>query len=101
MIVYIFRESAFMVFTQVPDVLEVVRTNYIYLVIGMPLGSISSILSGTMKGLGKQNVALWQTFYSAYMLGLPLACAFAFYFGFGLTGILLGYLLSGVFSLGQ
>ena len=57
-ILYIFRENVFLIFTEVPDVLEVVRNNYIILALGMPLSSISSVLSGTMKGIGKQDIAL-------------------------------------------
>jgi MATE family multidrug resistance protein len=59
---------------------------------------IQVILSGTLKGIGKQNAATIGLFISFYVIALPLIYCLAFRMEMGVKGIWYGF-LSGIFVL--
>lgn len=51
------------------------------------LDGLQSIVSGVVRGLGKQLIAALASFVSFYVVGIPLAMIFAFPAGAGLVGM--------------
>lgn len=94
--VLIFRRQVALLITSAPEVVDKAEEGFILIAANLVVVSVSQVLSGVMKGLGKQNTALKQVVFSNYGLGIPLACLLAFYYDLDYIGILIGIITSGI-----
>ena len=87
----IFEQGVARIFTEDPEdvfyILEVLDLISAYLV----LDSVHGVNTGIVRALGKQFPASVATLCCYYALGLPLALAFGFKFGYGVRGFWLGF----------
>jgi MATE family multidrug resistance protein len=52
-----------------------------------------AVMSGVLRGLGRQNIGAAAGFIAYYVIGIPLSLVFGFYFDMGLWGVWLGMTL--------
>ena len=54
------------------------------------------VLQGSVRALGLQKDAMWICLGVAYLVSIPVGCLFAFTFGLGINGLILGSASSNV-----
>ena len=87
----IFKEWVALLFTNSPELLEIVTHNYKYVAIFMVVHGVGMSLGGALRGFGKQSVATRLVFCAFFLVGHPMSAILCFYFGLGLPGITIGF----------
>jgi multidrug resistance protein, MATE family len=85
-------------FTTDPDVIQIcVRVSHIIAIFTFADGA-QGVLSGILRGAGKQSYGAAINFVSYYCLGLPLAWHLTFYTSMGVAGLMMGMALAASFQ---
>ncbi|XP_031477788.1 protein DETOXIFICATION 12-like [Nymphaea colorata] len=56
------------------------------------MDAIQGVLSGVVRGCGRQDLGAYVNLGAFYLLGVPVACVLGFYFHFGAIGLWIGIL---------
>ncbi|WGH74235.1 MATE family efflux transporter [Tenacibaculum tangerinum] len=100
LIVYLFSDLVFSVFTINKEVLLFIGIIIPYFIFSETFQAISLIISPTLRGVGNPKLISVFSVSSNWILGVLGSFVFAFYFKMGLSGILLGIFLDEILRAG-
>lgn len=74
----IYKDWVALLFTNQPDLLHLVKTNYKWMAVFLVIHGIGMCLGGSLRGMGKQSIATWLVFAGFFVVGHPLSLFFCF-----------------------
>ena len=95
----LYQEWIALLFTNQPDLLQLVTSNYKYVAIFLVIHGIGMSLGGSLRGMGKQSIATKLVFAGFFLVGHPISLVLCFYFDMGMMGITYGF-MAGSFTMG-
>lgn len=95
-LIVIFRNSLFHLFTDNEQLIELGRNCIIYLALFSVVDATQSVMAGAFRGLGKQKIASVIALVQFYFLQTFLSWFFGFYLNKGVSGIWLSIFLGGL-----
>lgn len=95
----IFQDWVASLFTNQPDLLAIVTSNYKWCAVFLVIHAVGMSLGGALRGMGLQSVATKLVFAGFFLIAHPISLLLCFYFDLGMVGITYGF-IAGSFSMG-
>ena len=89
-----FNYQIIRVFSTDPEVVDITQNALVIVIFYLFLDAIHGVQSGVIKGLGLQRPTALMVFITHYLIGMPLAVAFAFWAKMGVSGLWLGFTIA-------
>jgi Na+-driven multidrug efflux pump len=89
-ILFMEREKWGYIFTRSDEVVDLLSDLLIVLALYVVADGLQAVLTGVIRGLGKQQLGGPVVVFSYYAVGIPLSCYLCFYKNFGSIGLCIG-----------
>ena len=83
-----------LLYTSNPDIINIVTYNIQYIACFVLFDGLQCILSGILRGLGKQHIGAWVNFICFYIIGIPVCYILCFHLEYHINGLVIGMLFA-------